>query len=198
LVDFETLYLVKDPLSRRAPRGAVRLNLDRDPAELFTGAWRPTAPVRIEIGGRGKPAQILWTEEPAVILFADAVTEALTRDALTGWAPYAVQLAWAGVAADRYEGLAVLGRCGPIDWTRGEWVRTADEPGPSLKGLYFDESSWDGSDVFSPKDSFFVLVTERARACLSRHVGGSCRFVRLSEHLTSEVVVRHSIPKPRK
>jgi hypothetical protein len=180
-----------DPFSRKALRPALCPSADFDSGELLTGG-PPAAPVRFKQGyKRGKAGPILWTDSVTGILLSNPVKEAMTQEGLTGWSTYPVELG--DIEADTgYSGLRVLGRSGPRDWSRGEWVRTGDEPRPSLRGFYFEETSWDGSDVFTPAGSLWVVVTERARIRLARHVGTSCHFDRLSEHLTSEIVVRHS------
>jgi hypothetical protein len=77
-----------------------------------------------------------------------------------------------------------------LDRARGDWVRKDDESGLFLRGMFFDESSWDGADCFVPEGTVYIFITGRVRSLLS-----SKKNVRLlSDVLTSEVVIRNSSP----
>ncbi|MFG0335780.1 MAG: hypothetical protein ACF8TS_20665 [Maioricimonas sp. JB049] len=109
----------------------------------------------------------------------------LQFEKLTGWATYPI------VLYDRegneycdYAGLSVTGRCGPLLEKRSESI-SEGLPGsafPRLLGMYFDESTWDGSDFFCPAGTnAFILVTERAKAVLESGDLKECRFAPLNE-----------------
>jgi hypothetical protein len=78
-----------------------------------------------------------------------------------------------GTEVAGYSGLVVSGRYGAIDNTRSvqvEKVVVGNPKGhaPVWKGLYFDEKSWDGSDIFRPSGTGYIFVTEKVRAALDR------------------------------
>lgn len=71
-----------------------------------------------------------------------------------------------GLEVSGYHGLSIIGRCGLISYSQSE--RIIEPPrykgGPSipyLRGQFPDMSQWDGSDIFSPVDSYFDFVTEK-------------------------------------
>src|SRR6266446_3537 len=78
-----------------------------------------------------------------------------------------------------YEGLVILGRCGPADLSRSVVVLSQSPSEyqvgsrfPQLLGYYFPEESWDGSDIFMDnpdaqgRKTAHVFVTERLRLAL--------------------------------
>lgn len=124
------------------------------------------ASARWAMGGT-RPDQIVWTRLIGPILLASSVVEALQEAGASGWKTYPVALLGKnGEAMGTYFGLQVTGRCGQLDPTRCAH-ETQDYPAgsfPVLRGLYFDEASWDGSDIFMPADdSAWIFVTELAR-----------------------------------
>lgn len=48
-------------------------------------------------------------------------------------------------------------------------------------GLYFEESSCDGSDIFRPDGSSFVICTDAVRRCLTKAKMKNLEFESLTE-----------------
>lgn len=48
-------------------------------------------------------------------------------------------------------------------------------------GYYFEESSWDGSDFFSPQGSFQIFVTERVKRLMEENKISNLEFRRVTE-----------------
>jgi hypothetical protein len=74
-----------------------------------------------------------------------------------------------GLEIPGYSLLQITGRAGPIDDSRSQMVwcepeRPVGDRYPAWVGLYFALDSWDGSDLFVPAHSGFVIVTERVKA----------------------------------
>ena len=191
LADFDHLYLLKDPFQNRFLRGSVRLPSEANPNGLLTGDWRPAAPVSVGQAEHGIPADVVWTGEPAVVLISERLAQVFRAEHFSGWLGYPVEVN-AEATPLKYVGLTVSGRCGPLDNTRGEWVRKDDEPGRFLRGLFFDERSWDGSDFFLPTGTLYKFVTERVRSCLRREGVKNIRCDRLSDVLTAHIVIRNT------
>jgi hypothetical protein len=59
-----------------------------------------------------------------------------------------------------------------------------------MQGVYFDEHSWDGSDVFSPKGMNMRLLTRRAYEALRVERVENSTFTPLTEVKISEDVVK--------
>ncbi|MEM9859824.1 MAG: hypothetical protein AAF843_20905 [Bacteroidota bacterium] len=78
-----------------------------------------------------------------------------------------------GESMEGYFGLAVKGVCGPIknELSKKVILHPRTKNGPSRSGyigLYFDESTWDGSDVFSPANSNYIFITGKVKNELER------------------------------
>ena len=85
---------------------------------------------------------------------------ALRDGAITGWMTYPVSIQGVRVKQE-YSGLAITGRCGPIQ--RHNSIGSADSTGPykfSI-GLKWDPDTWDGSDLFVPTGTTFLVATAR-------------------------------------
>jgi len=97
---------------------------------------------------------------------------ALRAAGVTGWDSLPVDTG-PFEAITGYEVLRVLGRCGPVDNSKSERVilpspvpKGAAMPG--WRGLYFDPSSWDGSDIFGPRATGQIFVTKKAAGVIRR------------------------------
>jgi hypothetical protein len=188
---FDRLYHWSSALERSRMRATFvhpdgSLVMHDDPVLRSTTAtliWRPS--------GGSVPSNILWTSSAAVVLVTRRIADVLTGGHVTGWLSQptaSTESAFAG----QYVGVRVSGRCGRLDYSRGTWVREEIVLGRwrrSLRGLYFDEQSWDGSDVFSPEGMNKRIVTERTHEILRLAGIENSRLLRLTECLTSETVI---------
>lgn len=142
--------------------------------------------------GRRKPRAIVGTTGFMCVLLAPAVIDALSARAFSGWSSFEVPLTGRDSEdLGAYHGLVVTGRCGPVQRDRSTVFELDAPGGPYLKerGLYFDEGSWDGSDLFIPAVGVTFIVTEE----VVEAIGGVTRnvhFVRRTEYERP-----HSIPR---
>lgn len=73
-----------------------------------------------------------------------------------------------------YRGIAVTGRSGPIDHSKGKrmilppYVEDAP-PRKACVGYYFDPDTWDGGDIFAPEGTTHFFVLDRVRKALVRN-----------------------------
>ena len=137
---------------------------------------------------------LVGTECPALRLLSHRFIELLRAEHAAGWTSCPVAITGKkGEAIAGYQVLMVTGRCGPIDNSRSAKVLKMPPPGgnpyEAWRGFYFDESTWDGSDLFCPGDTAHVIVTDRIRTAAEREKLTNVSFVRLTEveRLTSEL-----------
>jgi hypothetical protein len=69
-------------------------------------------------------------------------------------------------------------------------------------GLFFDETSWDGSDLFQPQGTLFVLVRDSVRRALEEAKVRNVAFERITdiERTTAKVngeIVYAPLREPR-
>jgi uncharacterized protein YjbI with pentapeptide repeats len=123
-----------------------------------------------------------------LLLVSKRVIRVLRESGFTGWETYPVAVPgrW-GLRLRGIAGLAITGRCGPIDETKSERrSRPPHVPGGEavevLVGCYFDAATWDGSDLFLPEGWGAAVVTERVKTALERAGVRNAHFERLSEY----------------
>jgi hypothetical protein len=110
----------------------------------------------------------------------------LLRDAgFTGWRTYDVELVGHdGAPIPGYYGLAIHGRCGPIDYSKSEEIPTITPGGVSSHwfGLYFDPDTWDGSDLFMPEGtSGWIFVVDDVKRAFEKAKIKNVEFTNLVE-----------------
>ena len=141
------------------------------------------AQARWAMGGK-KPGQFIFTRYVSVMMLGTDLLSSLQEAGISGWSTYPVELfGKQGEPLGTYHGLIVHGRCGAMDDSRS--VQTTKEfPGgvfPIWRGLYFDEGSWDGSDIFMPSDETrWVFFTARAKRIFTACVK-TVQFIALTD-----------------
>lgn len=102
-------------------------------------------------------------------LFSDRVLSELNRKSITGFKSIPVTLKnKKNENIEGYSLFVVTGTCGETykDESTIRVIPPPTEFGKSMEayiGLFFNIDSWDGSDIFVPKNSGFILFTERAK-----------------------------------
>jgi hypothetical protein len=146
---FEHFYSVQDPLSSRAFRGtfepaAVAFEISRDEVPTL-----PTVIVGWMMGG-SEPSDVIWTGMAAPLIVHQRVLDVLDNAGATGWTTYPVEVRNKAKSVSGFVGLAISGRCDPIDVGRSEIVLEQMPGGwfPRFRGRCFDPGSWDGCDLF--------------------------------------------------
>jgi hypothetical protein len=139
--------------------------------DLHRGRFRPSQPlpVRHNVGGPLRDVVITGWAVPVVV--SQAFIDALAAAGCTGWSTFPVVVFdKQGDAVRGFHGFQVVGLCGAIDWRRSQPVPVQLPGGvfPRLRGMYFEDGTWDGSDVFGPAEKGFTFVSERAASALRR------------------------------
>jgi hypothetical protein len=108
-------------------------------------------------------------------------------EGFTGWDRHPARIVLPdGKRVDNHVALTVSGRSGPIDDSLSEEVilpRPVPEGNevPGLRGLLFDPATWDGSDIFTPEATTFVIVTDAVREALEAASPSNLRLERITE-----------------
>ncbi|MBE7466488.1 MAG: hypothetical protein HS116_23710 [Planctomycetes bacterium] len=121
-------------------------------------------PYQLKIAQGRKKTDVLRS----MVLTVNQKVVDLWREAqFTGWKTYPVQVfdRQDKPVDDRYFGVAVIGRAGHHDTSRGvtKWYTRPDGTKSvfGMNGLYFDVHKWDGSDFFMLEEGKWILVTRR-------------------------------------
>jgi hypothetical protein len=162
---FSGAYVLEEGDDGNAFRG--RISLD-DPRAVTRAERAPTEHAEVRWAmGRGQPSDIIYTTSVEPVLISDRVVDILKANELSGWRTYSIELfGQDGVRIPGYQGLAVHGRCGPIDDSRAVQFQAIYPGGifPVWRGLFFDPETWDGSDLFMPSDNWgHIMVVDTVR-----------------------------------
>jgi hypothetical protein len=180
---FDNLFRIEDPLGTRAFRGAP----DFGPwLALTRGEVQPSGEFMVRWGmGSAKPGDVIWTSAVFPLLVSSRVLAVLEENQISGWSTYPakVTVRYAEVCSE-YFGLSVMGRCGTRDLSRSEIVLEQYPNGwfPNFEGYFFDESSWNESDLFMEEDnrSGVIIATKKVVDAFRRARISNIRFSMLA------------------
>jgi hypothetical protein len=190
---FDHLYVVYAGGSRQAFRTEFELPAGMEVWDVQHGRVVPTGPLvaRWVMGGKKPRDVIVSTWGSTIKILSERVVQMLKDRGFTGWSTFPIDVYGPdGAYVARYHGLAVHGRCGPLDKTRTTRVLVEYPAGwfPESKGFYFDPASWDGSDFFMTEDMGFVFVTEEVMRAFKKMKALHVEFTPLHEKLWRELL----------
>lgn len=179
---FDGFFVLQDPLTPDAIRLDVRNVAWNEMQDIFSGSQPVRQPVNMVHDMGSRLHDVVWTSlNPLVV--RERVVKLMTDYGLSGWKTYPLDLPDI-VDSEKYCGLCILGRCGPIDDAKSKIVMKQYPAGdfPIYKGLYFDLDTWDGSDLCLTSDeSMWLIATERVRAAFIEEGVTNVDFVPLRE-----------------
>lgn len=170
-------------------RGALHLDtadsIDDDEWALAQGLLQPRTPLVFHAVEGSRPTDFIGTTYPAIVLVSDRVVRTLKESRFTGWKTYSVKAHDAKrKVLSGYQGLAVTGRCGPIDEARAERAILKPPPGGQAivgrRGFPLDLDTWDGSDLFMPEGTTLIVVVEPVKKALKKVGATNVRLEDLS------------------
>lgn len=134
--------------------------------------------------GRLKAGDVVFTSEAAPILIHSRVRQRLVAGGFTGWHTYEARLFdRANASVPGYFALACKGRAGPVLRSMSVPIARLFPAGPSdvLVGMYFEPSTWDGSDVFVLQNNLSVIVRDVVMESFVAAKVRNVQFTRLDE-----------------
>jgi hypothetical protein len=181
-MDFSSVFTLEDPLNGPSFRAKIGEAATISAPALLRGETSPPSPVSaVWVRGRRQPSDFVWTEQ-VVPLVSNRVCQLLRRLGITGWSTYDIDLR--GKEHEHvggFHGFVVTGRCGPLDNSRSI-VLSSTGNSTVLKGMYFEPSTWDGSDIFTtPGDARWIFVTSATENALRKARVRNALLVPLSE-----------------
>ncbi len=190
-LDYSKLFKLVDPLANRplrleTVRDAVWLTIRDDVWPLYRGQLKLSEPLKLRAYMGGQATDFLWTGYPPLVCVSSRVVELLTEHEITGWDTYPVEVyGRKGEPLPGYHDFAVTGPECRRDRSRSEILTRQDVPGGKpfqvYKGLYFDESRWDGSDMFLVRPVGGIVVTEKVYRLFKKEKVSNVRLTPLTE-----------------
>jgi hypothetical protein len=141
---------------------------------LVRGSFSLEEPLVFKAGSGGRATDVLWFYGVS-FFFSEPLRRLLADEGVSGWTTYPVELYdRKGNHLPGYQGIAVTGPKCRRDRSRSSIV---DKPPPVpggrgyqvYRGLYFNESQWDGSDMFWVSEGGGIVVTEKLYRLFRRH-----------------------------
>ena len=186
-VDYSDFFV----MGEASKAGAVRVDEPRSAVgnraiEVATGAWLPKEPLRF-VQYEGKEwYDLVGSQYASLQLFSTRILAAFSAAGVTGWQGAPVVVASKSrKPVSNYALLVVTGRSGRLDNSlsvQTDWLLRGKPTGKKVwKGLYFEDGTWDGSDVFAPSGTAFFFVTSKVKAVLEREQATNIRLEPLSE-----------------
>lgn len=122
----------------------------------------------------------------SLLLISNMFKAALEKDVLTGWKTFPIKL------LDKtnreifgYHGLSIMGRCGPINYSKSRIVyRELVEGMPPIKfyrGYEFDLKQWDHTDIFCPSNLQKIIISSRCAKIIKENCISNLRLIELSD-----------------
>lgn len=150
----------------------------------------------LRIQGGRKLHTLNWTSVTPIVL--KELAERLSSSRLTGFEIFPTKLQ-AGARRNVGEcfGLAITGKAGPLDkrLRSKQWCPPSYPGGPSaweFVGHYFDVSTWDRCDFFTPAETDLIMLSQRATQFLQSINPLNARIVRAAEARTSDFLFEPS------
>jgi hypothetical protein len=152
---------------------------------LLRGERKLDQPLELKATAGGEATDFLWSQFTGITCISQRVADLLREHAVTGWSTYPVTVRGRkGEIIPGYSGLSFIGRAGDWDRSRSQIVMWPP-PTPTGKaveayrGIFFDERSWDGSDVFLGGGT--RVVTRKVRDIFKREKVSNVRLTPLPE-----------------
>ncbi|MFC9542467.1 hypothetical protein ACFTQ7_21735 [Lysinibacillus sp. NPDC056959] len=187
-INYEQLYQFEDPINKAFRVGSIEEKDTKNSLHLLRGEFKPDSiiPFRYYMGN-SKPSSIIWSGMFDVII-KKSVAEILKENGITGYRLYEVIVYGKAMEKyDNYYGLSITGRCNTKDYYRSKLVYLGSANVPYLKGVYFVNDYWDGSDFFveepDEKGNFTarIYVSQKVVSLFKKYKVQNIKFEKLSE-----------------
>jgi Immunity protein family (Imm11) len=185
-LDYRRFFALGEAFTRLAFRVHALGDIP-DPYALTRAEVVPDHPIRFHYDQGTRLYDYIGTTWAVLDLVSERMIAVLRDHDFTGWATYPIEMYDAtGDLVPGYHGLAVSGRCGPIDESMSPVMEVPPPvPGgatlPHRIGLRFWQETWDGSDIFSPEGTAWVLVAQTVRDALIKAKVRNISLTRITE-----------------
>jgi hypothetical protein len=161
------MYLMNEPRSAGLFRARPLAGLDY--LAILRGELAPNGVIPFSwVSGSSSAGDVVYTDALFPVLLSRRALMALRG--VKGWTSYPVSLTdSSGHLLRDFRLLVVQGRCGRINFEKSSVVRQKYPQGifEEYRGIFFDEDSWDHSDMFMPSNRIgYILVSERAKVAI--------------------------------
>jgi hypothetical protein len=159
-----------------------------DAYQLFKGKMELDEPIKFKPNIGKKIYDLIGSGYSGINLFSNKVINILKENNISGWKTYPCEIYdWDSNIIDGYSIFSVTGRCSAIDYSKSEKIMIQPlspkgKPVEGIRGLYFEPNSWDESDIFTPENSKFTIVTEKVKRLFENYNISNVTFKKLTEY----------------
>jgi hypothetical protein len=141
--------------------------------------------------GRTKPSDFVRTTYANPLLISDKVRTLLIENRVTGWKSWPCHIVGKHGENYEYHFLGVSGQCGPIKHNVDSIVsrKSGLIDVEYVRGMYFDLSEWDGSDICMPKRTGHRIVTKRVRDIFVKNKIKHCEMTDIREVEVNKLIL---------
>lgn len=171
-------------------------NIENDIKNLLKGNYNDICfPVVFKQVYGKRLDDIIRTGTGLLFLMSDRMKTVLEENKLTGWKAFPVKvLDKKDNEIKGYHGFSILGRCGPIDYSKCEIIEKRLVPtgplGKYYKGLYVGLDQWDGSDFFLPEGTFHIIASQNAANIIKKNKLTNVVFENLADIETPDFALK--------
>ena len=189
MINYKEIYTFFDPVSRKAFRGSI-FDFHKSDAIISRGEKHINEIVKVmyTMGGR-QPKDVIWTTNADPLILSENVIELFIKNKFTGWDIYQAQVFDKNLieVPNKYFGLVIKGRADYVDYSRSEIItkKLGLSEAPHVKGRYFKNDNWDGSDFFMENPdpdnriNMFRYCTGRVYQALKKNMISNMTFENL-------------------
>ncbi len=150
-----------------------------------------------------KLLDIIDTGYASLYLISGRFKELLETNEFTGWKVYNVEVFdKLGKQIFGYYGLSVIGKCGPIDYSKSQIIKKQLVPNGKFseyyKGKYIGLDTWDKSSLFLPEDNNGIIVTEEVSKVIKRNKLSNVSLKNLADYEIATYAVSTNTKLPKK
>jgi hypothetical protein len=129
---------------------------------------------------------LVGTTRAGFYLLSRRLTSAMNQNGISGWKACETAFEDAkGRRIDGYSAIVITAQCGPLQNERSKEVTyvplSMQRQTRRWIGIYFEECSWDGSDLFRPRGTMLTVATARAKETIEALKPTNIRFRPLLE-----------------
>jgi len=199
MINYKEIYTFFDPVSNNAYRGSI-FDFPKSDATISRGENHVNGIVKVMYSmGGAQPKDVIWTTNGHPLILSEKVVDLFIKNKFTGWDTYQVQVFDKKLieVPIKYFGLIINGRADYVDYSRSEIItkKIVYSDAPHVKGRYFYNDIWDGSDFFMEnpdpdnKINMFRYCTDRVYQVLKKNKITNITF----ENLIQTDIFYHSL-----
>jgi hypothetical protein len=179
----EEFFVIDEQDSKGAFNAFINLR-GVETLKLFRSEVHPEKPIDLTWISGSKFFDLLSAGN-GMNLYSARIFKVFEENNITGWDRIACKI-HTGKREIRtdYSLLTVTGRCGFIDYSKSEKIVKQPFPPKGAfievkRGLHFDITKWDGTDIFTPDNTLFIFITEHVKALLDKNKFTNIKFTNL-------------------